>query len=119
MVESQDLLDEAEKETLAFEIDGKLDHLLEVNRKLHSLKGSSQAVGFTEYSVLLHDLESLILDLAKKNMDRKKFIQIVLGCIDGFKELNKALEEEEKTQQVAVQRKVRVIITKSIAMYAR
>jgi two-component system chemotaxis sensor kinase CheA len=92
-MESHDLLDAAESEILLMEKDQNTQHLIEINRSLHSLKGSARAVGFTEFSQILHEVETLISKASKPLNHSTQFLTHLLQIIDAFKNLTSAHAE--------------------------
>jgi chemotaxis protein histidine kinase CheA len=87
VTESQDLLENAESHLLDMEKDKNPQHLIEVNRSLHSLKGSARAVGYTDYADLVHNLESNISASPLKQKDMTAFMSTSLRCIDMLRQL--------------------------------
>jgi chemotaxis protein histidine kinase CheA len=94
--ESTDLLETAESEVLQFEKDNNPQHLIEVNRSLHSLKGSARAVGYSEYSEVLHNLETAILTSTLKAGDPVRFRTSILKALDALKELTNAYSQKQE-----------------------
>ena len=96
--ESNDLLNAVEQAVLYFESDSSPDHLKEINRCVHCIKGSARAVGYTDYSSLIHDLESLLSSHFEKGLHTEA-ITLLLDSVDKFKELNAALINEDQSNE--------------------
>lgn len=95
VTESLDLLEGSETELLEMERDHNPSHLEEVRRSLHSLKGSAKAVGYIDYSAMVHTLESVIAQNVPSKKSDQAFVSDILICLDGFKELTKAQAQRD------------------------
>lgn len=106
--ESSELLDVIEAEVLAHEKDGHGEHVREVQRCLHSLKGSSQAVGYSDFSRLVHDFESRLEKTSLLKSDPVKCRTLMLRCVDELRTLgqryfeNNSVKIKEQVTQVQV-----------------
>lgn len=97
-----DDLSEAEELTLQFEQTKKSELIHQLNRKFHSMKGSTQAIELTEASEILHALESWILR-AHKTMAVQEMTTILLSKIDMMRNYFLTLEKKDSNPALASQ----------------
>jgi len=84
-------LDDCEEFILKFEKSADRNDLLELKKKLHSMKGSAQAVQIDNVAEYLHKLESTIDHLEKLKSDR--IVNVVLEEIDHLRKFFENLKE--------------------------
>lgn len=80
-----------EGSALSFEKSQDMDEIKSFKRKLHSFKGSAQAVDEDEFAEALHNLESkLELCIVENRTD--DFMALVYPCIDKMREYVSSLD---------------------------
>lgn len=68
----------------------------EIFRVLHTLKGTSQTLGFSQTSKIAHNLENLLTEKKEKNL-RKKLQKGFLELIDSLQIIENETKNQEKT----------------------
>jgi chemotaxis protein histidine kinase CheA len=93
-------LDQWEESLLTYERKGDEAALKDLKRQVHSMKGSSQAIGFVETGEFCHLFEQWL----DNNLSVKTRTQIVSHClsvVDHFRRYFDAMVEAEDTASIA------------------
>ena len=92
--ESEEQLEILEQETLRLEREPTQDRLSSIFRAAHTLKGSSRAMGFSNFAGLTHEMEN-VLDLLRgeKLQLTTEIATTLLTCLDSLNEMKASIAE--------------------------
>lgn len=101
--EAKELLSKLEETLMLLEDDlGNKEHVNEIFRVMHSLKGSGAMFGFTNLSNFTHELESLYDQIRSNKLElNSNIISFTIDATDHIKELLEDGEASELTQETA------------------
>lgn len=77
-------IEDWETDLLDFEQSGAPDKMKNLRRLIHSMKGSSQAIGLVETGAILHELEAWLLN-AETGLSRTQVVSTGLAFVDQLK----------------------------------
>lgn len=98
--EAEQMLADTEQCFVTLETTGYNPEMIEkIFRLAHSIKGSSSAVGFTQFSGFTHQLESLLLKVKNREFDlTTDIVDVLLKCNDRLREMVAGLREDNNAQ---------------------
>ena len=95
--ESESTLQFLEENFLSFETTGDVNTIDEVNKALHSMKGSAQAVDLEMLGSFLHKFETYVQE--NYSGDRKIFVSDCLSYTDRLKEYIQHLSDGQEVSE--------------------
>lgn len=110
--EADQTLDESERYFLNLEKNMDDASIEEIFRLAHNLKGSASAVGFTELSQFMHEFESFLMKIKKKEVKVKTMtVNLLLSCNDRIRkwvailsrDFDAKLDKDDLIQQMQAQ----------------
>ncbi len=110
--EADQILDESERFFLNLEKQMDDESIEEIFRVAHNLKGSASAVGFTELGEFMHDLESFLIKIKKREVKVTPVtVTLLLSCNDRIRkwvailsrDFDAKLDKDDLVQQMRSQ----------------
>jgi chemotaxis protein histidine kinase CheA len=108
--ESRLELDAWEENLLDYDSDGDSSYLDDFKRQVHSMKGSSAAIGLVEANQILHELENW-LQRAQSGMSRKDMVTSALKFVDQMRVYCSALANKDNAKVTAAAQALKSLVS--------